>query len=772
MNLGFMLLKKSGKQGSLKFFVTLLAAALGMLILLFVFSLTNALNKSFFERSSWVSAAFSTDSAPNSLPVARLLAPDAVVQTSTGEHPTFLGQNIAVFNMKFTGGTLPNASPLATYPANANEYYASPALTRLMDSYPSNVLRDRFAGKQVGQIPEASLSSPDQLVLIRGIDTASLSDTSSSAYLNAKRITDFTVSPFGKDVQERQKITQTAAMGIGAIGLIIPVMMLITTATALGSQEREKRYAALRLVGATKRQVRNITFVDSLAAAFLGITAGSVLFWLLRPILFEFRMQDMRLFPQDITVTPLVFCLIVAVIFLLVWLANARAIRQSVLSPLGVARQQKLKKSPKIWSVSLLVISAIGLSYFGSLSQERAYDLFGNNAMLYVLGLFVMMLLGILLAGSWLTKLYGWTLGKLYNSAKNMLVSRRIRYEARSTFRGIGGVVIAFFAGAFFITSLTTVGKLADVSTPLITRSLPDNSLMISYIVNGNGGSSNDVKKARDAAVQSGNYELDPVLVYAVSPPDGSNELNYNYLSCRDAERVFHTSCRAPGKYIKLSWNGEANMDNVVDAVPYIDEATKSTGDETVDGPVAVVNITEVYLPKPGKSVDVVAAEAVVTESIKQGGATVTIVNQALRDAGMGSVMASLKNLLYAGIIVTIIVASLNLVVATVAGLFDRKSSFFTLRLGGASLPFLKRVVVAESMLPLVFMSLISIACGMGAAYVFIRLGSSSLGSVFELPEVFFWVCVVAVFVLSYLGIRLILPMLGRLTTLDENRSE
>lgn len=759
MNLGLMLLRKSGKQGSLKFWITLIAAALGTLILLFVASITHAISNAFLERKTWTSAITVTDTgSANSLSTEMLLAPNAVVSVSNDSYQTFLGMPISEYILHFTGGSLPKGSPLDTYPA-AGEYYVSPALAKLMNDYPSSALRDRFPGKWVGIIPERSLSSPDQLMIIGGSDVAALSDTSSTTYLNAKRVTDFTVSAYGEDYQKQQEISLISAMGVGAVGLIVPVMMLITTATMLGARERESRYAALRLVGATKRQIRNIAFIDSLLSALLGVVLGCVLFLLLRPIAFSFRMQSMRFFPQEIVVTPMVFGLIVLVVVALVWLANNRAMRQAVLSPLGVSRQQKLAKAPRILSIVPLILSICGLAYFGTLTQEKALELFGDTFMLYILGLFMLMLFGLLLAGGWLTKLYGIMIGQLNKRASGVLVSRRIRYEARTIFRGIGGIVIAFFAGAFFITAFSTISNLSDQITPAMLRSLPDNSIMINYTVTNDGIIPGYVTSVQKAIMASDDYDANSVKVIT-----SSIDTNYQYLSCVDAERVVHRSCAESSKFVKFKQFGTIDTTQTVDGVPGIVDGKATEGNASY--------IEEFYLPVNGRTVDTVAAETIVTKSTVQGGMQAMIVNQALRNAGMDSVLSSLKYLLYAGIIVTVIVASLNLVVATVAGLFDRKASFFTLRLGGAELSFLKQIVTSESMLPLVFISLISIAAGMWVAYVFLSLGSITLGKMFVLPEPLFWVCVAGVFVLTFIGIKLILPMLNRLTAIDENRTE
>jgi putative ABC transport system permease protein len=749
MGLGILLLRKSGKQGSFKFVITMTAAALGTLILLFVFSITNAVNSS-NHRITWENAIVNNGGTADSSNLDTLEKPNGVIYLPDDfvMPKTFLDKNVKSYSMHFNGGILPKGSPLDTYP-KAGEYYISQALADLMNKYSNDVLRDRFPGKQVGIIPNRALSSPDELAIIKGVNLSAFDDPSSTDLANAIRISDFTVSGYGVEYQERAETILTSAMAMGAIGLIIPVMMLIATATTLGARERENRYAALRLIGATKRQIRSITLIDSLAASIAGVGIGAVIYLFIRPILFNARVAGLRFFPEDISVSPLIFGIIIAITVTIVWLANAIAMRKSITSPLGVARKQKLTKSPRIWSVIPLLLCIAGLTFLNSFNRDTANISFGTMLPFYMLLLFMLTMLSLLLAGSWLTKLYGKLIYRFNKRSDGLLVSRRIKYEARTIFRGIGGIVIAFFAGAFFITSLTTLTNLADANTPLIQKITPDNSIQAIGVEGSEG-----LKQLQKQMNKSDVYQTEPITIYSLD----QNSL----ISCKDAQKLFNKTCNDASKYVIVP---TYSSDNTLDMTKLTDKANFPSSNTDY--------VEYIYLPKDTSATTLIEAEKIVTANAKSGNtAIVAVVNTALRTAVTNSYVASFKSLLYAGIILTIIVASMNLVVATVAGLFDRKGSFFTLRLSGAEIPFLKRIVTSESMLPLVFISLVSIASGIYAAYVFLRLSSGTLAEAFVLPEPFFWLCVVTVFVFSYVGMKLILPMLDKLTNIEENRTE
>ena len=67
-----------------------------------------------------------------------------------------------------------------------------------------------------------------------------------------------------------------------ALAILLPVLIFIATATRLSAARREERFAAMRLAGATRKQVSLIAATESTAAAILGMAAGFGIFFLLR----------------------------------------------------------------------------------------------------------------------------------------------------------------------------------------------------------------------------------------------------------------------------------------------------------------------------------------------------------------------------------------------------------------------------------------------------------------------------------------------------------
>ena len=71
-------------------------------------------------------------------------------------------------------------------------------------------------------------------------------------------------------------------LSVVALGMLTPVLIFIATATRLSAARREQRFAAMRLAGATRKQVSLLAAAESTAAAVLGVAAGFGIFFLLR----------------------------------------------------------------------------------------------------------------------------------------------------------------------------------------------------------------------------------------------------------------------------------------------------------------------------------------------------------------------------------------------------------------------------------------------------------------------------------------------------------
>ncbi|MGB6576440.1 MAG: FtsX-like permease family protein, partial [Streptosporangiaceae bacterium] len=340
IGLGLRLVINGGRETIIRFLVLAVAVGLGVGLLLTVVAASNAVS-TWNNRHAW----FLTGTAfvpPG--PATAGIAP-------LWWHPigdTFDRQNIYRFDVAATGTSSPVPPGISRDPG-PGQYYASLALAALLRSTPADQLADRYPGRLAGTIGDAALPSPNSLVIIVGYTPAQLAHTPDSVQVTSIAA----AAPFsaGDRPVNPKGLNYTPAVGgiqpsgidfilsVVALAMLAPVLIFIATATRLSAARREQRFAAMRLVGATRRQVSLLAATESTAAAVLGVAVGFGIFFLLRapvagiPFLGEpFFPADMALSLPDILVVAIGVPVAAAV-------AARLALRRVHISPLGVARR-------------------------------------------------------------------------------------------------------------------------------------------------------------------------------------------------------------------------------------------------------------------------------------------------------------------------------------------------------------------------------------------------------------------------------------------------
>ena len=237
-------------------------------------------------------------------------------------------------------------------------------------------------------------------------------------------------------------------------------LTLLQQVVRLGTAARERRLAALRLAGATPRQVRAIgaweVGLPALVGAVLGVPVhlalralfgtSATLSWIGDPSV----ARELRLVPQD---SPAWWqtALVVVAVGLLGVLVGALASRHVAASPLGVSRGGR-RTAPRGWPSALLVVLAIvltALAYVPSF-RSRWTDL---GLMVGIAAL----VLGVLTAAPWVAYRAGRALARRTSSPSLLLASRWLVMDARAAGRAAAAIgVIALVSGgaSAFVASL------------------------------------------------------------------------------------------------------------------------------------------------------------------------------------------------------------------------------------------------------------------------------------------------------------------------------
>jgi hypothetical protein len=120
-------------------------------------------------------------------------------------------------------------------------------------------------------------------------------------------------------------------------------------------------------------------------------------------------------------------------------------------------------------------------------------------------------------------------------------------------------------------------------------------------------------------------------------------------------------------------------------------------------------------------------------------------------------------------IVASLAIAGCSLAVSVVGGLTERKRPFSLLRLSGAPVRVLRRVVALESAAPMLTVAVIAVGMGLLAAQLFLK---AQMGYTLEPPGVGFYAVVVVGLVACLAIIASTLPLLERITGPETARSE
>ncbi|CAM5661581.1 Membrane protein OS=Streptomyces antimycoticus OX=68175 GN=SANT12839_060220 PE=3 SV=1 [Streptomyces antimycoticus] len=223
----------------------------------------------------------------------------------------------------------------------AGEMWVSPALKKLLDSDEGKLLRDRFPYRTIGVIGDSGLSGPTELTYYAGISQKAFGHVNSSDHIDhwGERRT-------GKS--EPLDPALLLLIIVGCVVLLLPVLIFIATAARFGGERRDRRLAALRLVGADIHMTRRIAAGASLFGSLLGLAVGGGLFLLGRELISGVDIWGISFFASDIVPSAPLALVIAAAVPASAVMVTLIALRGIAIEPLGVVRNAKPKAAAPV----------------------------------------------------------------------------------------------------------------------------------------------------------------------------------------------------------------------------------------------------------------------------------------------------------------------------------------------------------------------------------------------------------------------------------------
>jgi hypothetical protein len=235
-----------------------------------------------------------------------------------------------------------------------------------------------------------------------------------------------------------------------ALALLFPVLIFIGASTRLAAARREQRFSAMRLAGATPRQVSVIAAIESLTAAVAGTAAGFGVFYLLRPALAKVPFTGEPFWTADLSLSVADILLVAIGVPVAATIAARLALRRVRISPLGVSRRVT-PPAPRIYRLIPLFAGIAELLYLVNRVPASA-----NGQMLAFAPGFLLIIAGLVVAGPWLTMASARLMALRTRRPAALIASRRLSDDPRAAFRAVSGLIVALFIGTVAVAALNT----------------------------------------------------------------------------------------------------------------------------------------------------------------------------------------------------------------------------------------------------------------------------------------------------------------------------
>ena len=786
IGLGLRLVLSGGREAITRLVVLASAVGLGTGLLLAAVAATNAVS-AWNGRHAWYW------SGTVSVPAGQAAAGTAPLWWHPGSD-IFDGQQVNRFDVAATGASSPVPPGIPRDPG-PGQYYASPALAALLRATPANQLAGRYPGHLAGTIGDAALPSPDSLVIIVGRTPAQLAHTPDSVQVTSISTTlgsgpgrlreanpqGLAYMPPGGGAPAS---TMDLILSVVALAILAPVLIFIATATRLSAARREQRFAAMRLVGATRRQVSLLAATESTTAAILGVAAGFGIFLLLRIPVAGIPFLGQPFFPSELTLS-LANVLVVAIgVPAAAAIAARLALRRVRISPLGVARRAT-PKPPGAWRLVPLLAGLAELGFWTARGHPASIP---GQVQAFVSS-FLLIIAGLMIAGPWLTMAAARAMARRTSRPATLIAARRLADDPRAAFRSVSGLVLALLITTAAVVAITTQnvkdlnrwGSAAEAN--VLTDQVSASSQVAQKIGpesphGGTAGPGPAAPAAPLTAQLSGIPGVQGVLVVRAdqgltipgtfhdlgASPRGVSPVAAGVVSCAQLATVPALGrCPAGASTAAFPADGFNGPLFGTDATTITWPAANLPAAR-----LSTLGVDAVNVATNGTTQAVEQARTVLeTARAYPGLSTPSTISDIL--AQENSTNSDYQQLANVVILVSLPIAGCTLAAGIAAGLADRKRPLSLLRLTGARLATLRRVVALEGAVPLLAGAAVAIGTGFGAAAMY---ASTAQHHPMVAPGAAYYLLTAAGIIVSLGIIAATFPLLARITGPEIARNE
>ncbi|MFF5977508.1 ABC transporter permease [Streptomyces olindensis] len=446
-----------GREGWIRALLTAVGVGLGVALLLLTTAIPNALA----ERDRREEARSDHTFGQQELPRADNTL--VVVDADT----TYRDRDVRGRLLEPEGAKAPRPPGVAAFPADG-EMVVSPALKELLASDDGKLLRERLPYRIAGTIGEQGLVGSQELAYYAGGE--GLMERLEGPATGAR------IDSFGNpDLASSDPWDPVLLLLVLVVFvvLLMPVAVFIAAAVRFGGERRDRRLAALRLVGSDSRMTRRIAAGEALAGSVLGLVLGTGFFLLGRQLAASAEVYRISVFPSYLNPSPLLAVLVALAVPTAAVLVTILALRGVVIEPLGVVRTARPARR-RLWWRLLLPLGGLALLY----PMIGQGDDGGNFNQYLVVGGVMLLLIGVTALLPWVVETVVARLGA--GGVAWQLAVRRLQLSSGVAARMVNGIAVAV-AGAIALQMLFagvegtyTRASRYDVSRAQMSVDVPD----------------------------------------------------------------------------------------------------------------------------------------------------------------------------------------------------------------------------------------------------------------------------------------------------------
>ncbi|WP_314221276.1 ABC transporter permease [Streptomyces zaehneri] len=428
LGLGVRFAFAGGREGWIRAVLTAVGVGLGVAVLLLTTAVPSALSVRHDREQSRLDWPFGSE------------------QPAKGDDTLLIAQADTTFRDKDVRGRLvepegaraPLPPGLSRFPAEG-DMVVSPALKKLLAADGSALLRERLPYRVAGTIGESGLVGSQELAYYSG-------STELAAHMEdygATRLKEFGNPDPSKE--ETDPVLLLLVLVIIVV-LLMPVAVFIAAAVRFGGERRDRRLAALRLIGSDGRMTRRIAAGEAMAGALLGLVLGTVFFLIGRQVAGSVEVMGISVWPSYLDPSPALAALVALAVPAAAVLVTLFALRGVVIEPLGVVRTAKPARR-RLWWRLLLPLGGFAMLY-PMIGQGQSN---GDFNQYMVSGGVVLILVGITALLPWLVETVVSRLGS--GGVAWQLAVRRLQLSSGTAARMVNGIAVAV-AGAIALQML------------------------------------------------------------------------------------------------------------------------------------------------------------------------------------------------------------------------------------------------------------------------------------------------------------------------------